>query len=198
MGYSHGKKWKKGEVKKEIKKVMKSLNLKRMPTNKECIKVTKNYGLSNKISKTGGFYKWAKKIDLEIKKSATQKASNIENKVKNIINKKTDLKTILTNHKAPYDILVDDKVKIEVKYSLGYKGTSGVYYTANLYKGVQKADILVFICRNKELGHKDLIIPSNKLQGITQLSIGKNSKYDIYKNRWDYIIKYNEFIKKVV
>ena len=194
MGYAHGKKWSKGEIIKEIRLVMKTLNIERMPSNSECFKATKNYGLGNKISRTGGFYEWDNKLNLETKDSGTKKGLKAENGVIKLINQYTGLNAIVTQIKAPYDILINKKVKIEVKYSNGYFSNRGNFYSANLYNGLQKADILIFICKNEKIGDKNLIIPSHHLQGLKQLSIGKISKYDKYIDKWDYIIKFNDFL----
>lgn len=45
---------------------------------------------------------------------------------------------------------------------------------------------------------KTLIIPSIVLYGKTQLAVGKTSKYDIYKDRWDLIEMYNNFITTTI
>jgi hypothetical protein len=194
MGYTHGKKWTNELVEKEIKEVMKSLNVERMPSNKECILVTSNTALSGKISRSGGFYRWAEKLGLETKSCGTQKGLKTEESVLKLIKENTGLNSDQTPVKSPYDILVNDKVKVEVKYSKGFKNA---YYTANLYKGLQKADVLVFICKNEELGNKNLIIPSHLIQGLKQLSIGKTSRYDKYIDRWDYINMFDDFMKSI-
>lgn len=194
MGYSHGKKWTDELIEETIFEVMEALDIKRMPSNKECIAVTKSYALSNKISKTLGFYGWAEKIGIEIKNSETKEGLKYEKKVTDMIKDETGLKSYITGSKGSYDILVDEKVKIEVKFSNGY---GDKYYTCNLYNGRHQSDVLVFVCRNKEIGNKNLVIPSHHITDLKQLSIGKKSRYDKYIDRWDYITKFNEFLKKL-
>ena len=191
-GRNKSYKWSDKKVEEEIKKVMGALGIKRMPSRSEVKLVETDLALSNKIAKTYGYYGWAEKLNLDIKESETQKAVDAEKEVAKMIKENTNLNSKQTSMKAPYDILVDSRVKVEVKYSDGYKNA---FYSANLYDGLQKADILVFICRNEELGNKNLIIPSHHLQKKTQLSVGKKSQYDKFNNRWDYITKFNEFMK---
>jgi len=193
-GHSESSKWNDELIEKEIRNVMKSLNVERMPSKSECESVKSSTALSNKIAKTYGFYGWAEKLGLEAKSSGTQKGLKTEKNVLKLIKENTGLNPDQTSVKSPYDILVNDKVKVEVKYSKGFKNA---YYTANLYNGLQKADVLVFICENEELGNKNLIIPSHLIQGLKQLSIGKTSRYDKYIDRWDYINMFDDFMKSI-
>lgn len=186
--------WDDQKIEKGIRSIMKALNIKRMPSRTEVLSVSNNSSLSNKIAKTYGYYGWADKLNLKTKDSETKKSIQIEKETIKMIKSKTNLDSVITKIKAPYDILVDRKVKIEVKYSGGYKDE---FYSANLYNGLQKADVLIFICRNKVIGNKNLIIPSHHIQCITQLSTGVKSKYDKYIDRWDYINKFNDFMESI-
>jgi hypothetical protein len=44
---------------------------------------------------------------------------------------------------------------------------------------------------------RTFVIPSKNLK-LVSLCIGKNSKYNKYINRWDYIDKYDKFYKSLV
>ncbi|WP_252233748.1 hypothetical protein [Clostridium sp. ZS1] len=98
--------------------------------------------------------------------------------------------------KHPYDLLVNDNVKIDVKSSNKYLSSAGWNsYSFNLEKFNPTCDIYIIYCIQDE---KLLIIPSKFLKQ-TQLCItDKTSKYDIYKDRWDYIEQYNSFYKTVI
>jgi hypothetical protein len=197
MGYTHGTKWTNELIEEAIEGVMIGLGTTTMPTKSECDHVTGNSALSSKISRDGGFSYWADKLGLEIKDSETQTGFKAEIEAKELIEKETGLVSKITKSRCPYDILVNGNVKIEVKISNGCGGSNGFFYSANLYDGIQKADILIFICKNEEKEGKILVIPSHHLQGITQLSIGIESYYDKYKERYDYIEKFNNFMSGI-
>lgn len=71
MGYVKGIKWDDDLIESKIHEVMRVLSISRMPSASETELILRNSSLSNKISKTGGFSKWAKKLGLEIKESET-------------------------------------------------------------------------------------------------------------------------------
>lgn len=179
----------------EILKVMKSANLSRMPSRTEIKIYTQSDALSNRIMKTGGFYHWASKLGLEVKNSDTKTGIEYENKCLELLQSK-GLKAELTPVKFPYDILVDKVVKIDVKVSNGYDGDC-FFFAINLESKLPKSDFHVVYCKNKRI-NKTLVIPSHLLYGIGQLSIGIESKYDIYKDRWDLVTKQLNFIRKAI
>jgi hypothetical protein len=196
MGYTHGKRWTDEKVEKEVKKVMVALNINRFPTRSEMELVTRNHGLSVKISKSGGFKEWAKKLNLPLKESETQLGQEYEEIIRNIIKKETGYIFELTNTKHPYDLYLDG-VKIDVKVSnRHYPEKNYYYYTFNLEKIPPTCDIYVCLCKNKSHIDKILVIPSTEIDAINQLSIGKESKYDKYKDRFDYIEEYYNFYNK--
>ncbi len=183
MGHSHGIKWTDEMVKKEIRKVMESLNIDRMPSRKEIELVTQNSSLTNKISKSGGFYHWAERLGLGIKSSETSLAIIKEKEIAEYITERLGWETELTPLKFPYDILVGGVVKIDVKFSNGYDYGNGRYFSFNLEYTMPKCDVLVLVC-SKE---KTLVIPAHVFLGKNQVSIGNESKYDKYQDRWDII-----------
>jgi len=98
----------------------------------------------------------------------------------------------------PYDLLVDDCVKVDVKVSNLFTGRTGNFYSCNLEKPYFTCDIyLVYLLENNKV--KDvLVIPGKTVATNTQISIGeKNSKYYAYRDRWDLFEKFLEFYKKV-
>lgn len=60
-------KWTDEKIKKELKKLMNVLDIKRMPTNTE-MRNNKMSGLSKAIGMSGGIYVWSKKLSIPIKK----------------------------------------------------------------------------------------------------------------------------------
>lgn len=194
MGYAHGTQWTDELVKSEIEKVMNALGIKRMPSQSEIESVTGNSGLSNRISKTGGFYKWAEKLKLDIKESESEFSIKYESICKEYIESKLGLKAELTSVKFPYDVFVGTGVKIDVKVSRLYEGHNGSFYTANLAYKLPKCDFIVMYCIDGSI-QKVYVIPSIELVGINQLSIGEvTSKYDKFLGRWDLIKRFDELI----
>lgn len=178
--------WTSKTIEKEINEVRNALGIKRMPTMAEVNRVMQNTSLSNAISKSGGFYLWAEKLKLSVKISESDYSRDFEIKCKDYIESK-GFSAELTPTRFPYDILVDGVVKVEVKASRLYKGRKGNFYSFNLDKKLPKSDINIFYCDN-ELSERIYVIPSYKLKGINQLSIGEvSSKYDRFINRWDYL-----------
>lgn len=197
MGYTHGTKWTDLMVEKEILKVKDCLCLDRMPTRKEIELVTQNSKLTSKISKSKGFYWWAKKLNLPIKESETTLGKEYEYKVKDILeDKKFKVEKMKQNY--AFDLLIDGNVKIDVKVAKPYVTDKFMYHTFNLYNKYASCDIYICVCldSNKNI-ERLLIIPSSELK-VTQLSVGKNSQYNKYNNCFNYIKKYSDFYKNSI
>jgi hypothetical protein len=186
MGYSHGKTWTNEQVIKEIKDVMKSLNINRMPSRNEVERTTKDASLSNKISRSGGFYHWAELIGIPIKESETKTAIAYEEKAKQQIFDLLGLESQLTPVCFPYDILVENLTKVDVKISNGFDGKKGFFFSFNLEYRFPKCDFYILYCVN-ERRNKTLIVPAHVMSGKNQISVGINSIYDKYIDRWDLI-----------
>jgi len=183
MGYAHGTMWNDELIKEKILGCMKSLNIDRMPSRTEMDLVYKDSSLSNKLCKSGGIYSWANKLNIPIKDSETLKGIRYEEIFKEKLIS-IGYKAELTPVKFPYDILCQDFVKIDVKVSMGVYTNDSFYFTFNLEYKIPKCDIYAFYCVNDKQS-KLYIIPSHKLIGIKQLSVGLVSEYDIYVDRYD-------------
>lgn len=196
-GYSHGTMWTTELVTSEIKSVMNAIGIDRMPTNSECQRITGSAGLSCKISKTGGFAKWAKRLDLKSYGCETMMGKAWEDVAEETISAMGyGVSRMPVRH--PFDLLVGSFVRIDVKVSKLYRGPSGDFWTFNLEKNPGTCDIYVCYCINDdETVNKILIVPAAKAK-VTQLSVGHNSRYETYKNRWDYIDTFNEFHAKLM
>ena len=188
MGYTHGKQWTEQEVRDAVFEVVDSLEIDRMPSKSE---IEEHYGdtsLTNKLSKGGGFYHYANVYGLSIKKSESMFGLRYEKIMRDmLIAKGHDAE--LTSTKFPYDILVNKRVKIDVKAGRIVKSAPSPYYTFNLEKLAQTCDIYVVVTlTEKDEINKIYVIPASVMSGKTQLSIGiETSKYDKYVDRWDYI-----------
>lgn len=180
--------WTEQKIIDGVKEVMKQIGIERMPSRSEIDKHYGNSALTNKISKTGGFYFYADKLGLEIKESETALGTFVQNFVRlKMITLGFDAEK--TSTKFPYDLLVNRRVKIDVKSGRIVQNSTGQYYTFNLEKKFQTCDffIAVTLGENDEI-KKIYIIPSSILSGKTQLSIGvEKSIYNKYIDRWDLI-----------
>lgn len=195
MGYARGIKWTDELIKSEILKVKEELSLDRMPSRKEIVNHTGNNALTCKIAKTLGYYGWAEKLGLSIKNSETTLGKAYEYYVTEWL-EDDGFKVERMSQNYPFDLLINDNVKIDVKVSNLYEGTKGSYYTFNIEKRYATCDIYICVCVENNEVKKTLIIPSKELK-LTQLSIGKNSIYDKYVDRYDYIQKY-DYLYKII
>lgn len=198
MGYAHGKKWSDETIEAEILNVKNALNIDRMPTRSEIEVITNNSALTNKISKTGGTRLWAKKLGLVLKDSETKLGQEWELCVKETLeNMGYEVEKMTTKH--PYDLLVNNNIKVDVKVSRYYKKDNFKFHTFNLEKKYHNCDI--FICIGIDDSDdivKTLVIPSKYLIGKKQLSAGVCSRYDKFNNAWHYIEKYSEFYSVMI
>ncbi len=199
MGHSHRIKWTDEDIKREVKKVITAGNLDRMPSNKECINFFGNYALSNAVSKRyGGWYALAKEMGYPVKKSETYLGKAQEQETCDMLTSMGfDVARMST--RFPYDILVDNCVKIDVKASHLYQGKNGNFYTFNLEKKYATCDIYVLNTLDDEGNIVDsFVVPSKFVMNNTQISIGEvNSKYSVFKDRWDYISNISEFFRSI-
>lgn len=192
MGYSHGKRWSEEDIISEIFKIMKVLDIDRMPSSVEIERVIGNTSLSNVIAKRGGFKKWANKLNLKQSKCETRLGLYGEEKVKSILEDKGYIVEKMSV-KHPYDLLVNGNIKIDVKISNKYTNRSGwSSYSFNLEKKNPTCDIYVLICNDD---NKKLVIPSKFLKQTQVCITDKESKYDVFENRWEYVEVYNKFYK---
>ena len=193
MGFAHGFNWTDEIVKEYILKVKNTLMLNRMPTRKEIEAVMHNSSLTSKISRTKGYYGWAKELNLPIKESETTLGKKYEFIIKELLEQKDYIvEKMIQNYN--YDLLINNNVKIDIKVGKPYiDSNQNRWHTFNLYKKYSSCDIYIIICLDEnDKIEKLLIIPSSKCK-VTQLSLGKESKYDIYKNNYDLINKYIKF-----
>ena len=197
MGYTHGRMWTDENIKSEVLGVKDGLKLNRMPTKNECDKYTKSYALSVAISRRdGGWYKLADDLKLPIKNSETTLGKIYERKIADVLSEK-GFNTQRMSQNFPYDLLIDDCVKIDVKASHLYKGKVGNFYSFCMGKPYATCDIyiLVSLADNNEIT-EIYVIPSSAVINNKQISIGEyNSIYHKYKNAFDLIRHYSDFYK---
>lgn len=199
MGYTHGKRWDDEKIKEALIQVKNAYELDRMPSRRECLNYYGDGSLANAISKRdGGWYALARELNLPIKESETYFGKKQESIVcEMLIAKGFEAERMPQNF--PYDILVDNCVKVDVKASHLYRGRMGNYYTFNLEKKYATCDIYVLLTLDDDNNITDcFVIPSVIVIKHTQISIGEyTSKYHKFKDKLDYISKMSESFRAV-
>ena len=196
MGYAHGTQWNDALIEKGIKEVVKKAKIDCFPSRSLIKEVTGSSALGNAIRRYGGTCYWAEKLDLEIKQCESRLGEEYELNCQDIV-RSFGYKCEKMPIKYPYDLLVEDSIKVEVKCGNLYHGVQGDFYTFNLGKSKPTCDLFVCYCLDNNEIKKIYIIPSGDLCGKTQLSIGKYiSRYDLYINKWGYFHKYVDFYQK--
>lgn len=186
-------------MKEKIYEIMNFYNIDRMPTHREMTEYLGSYSLSCYVSKNGGSYAIAKSLGLGIKDSETKTGIKYEEHAIDLLNK-LGFKCIHTGANSfPYDILVDNCVKIDVKASNLCHVRGSKYFSANMGHNHHACDVFIFFCIENCVISKTYIIPSFILDGIKQISVGyEKSKYDIYIDRWDIISRFKKAFIEVL
>jgi hypothetical protein len=193
MGYSHGISWNEKLIEKTLIGIVEKNKLKTFPTHKQMNEITGSMALTNAVSRHGGTRYWANKLGLEIKPCESKLGEDYEFKCMEFI-KHLGYRCEKMPVRYPYDLLVENNIKVDVKCGNLYKGAAGEYYTFNLEKKKPTCDLFVCFCLNNDRVEKVFVIPSCELSGKTQLSVGKiKSTYDKYIEEWDYLHLYDVF-----
>jgi len=174
------------EINEGIREVCEVLNINRMPTFSEIKKsIDTGHIVTRLIRENGGYRHWANQNNLHLKDCETNLGIDYEyyviDKLK-ILGCKTEKMSTLHE----FDILIDNKIRVDVKVANLFRQKDGSpFYKFGLHKENPTCDFYVLIALQED-GQilKELIIPSNQLK-MKSLSIGISSKYDIYKDRWD-------------
>lgn len=188
MEHTNRIKWTDKDIENGIAKVVDFLEIERMPSRREIDDFYGNHALSNKISRTGGFFFWANKLGLQVKESESKLGISLEHQVMEML-KDMGFKCEMTATRYPYDLLVDNCVKIDVKAARKSKVGSSDVYSFRIAKPQQTCDVYIAICLSESKTiERVYVIPSIVLSGKKQLCIGAgHSSYDTYINRWDFI-----------
>ena len=189
-------KWTDELIESELRKVVDNLYLKRMPTANELKNIGRN-DLHCKISRTKKYSGWAEVLGLPLKRSDTVVGHENEFKILKLLNKIGHTVERMTT-KHPYDLLINGRVKVDVKFSKSYL-LKGQYKTNtfNLSKRYPTCDIYILVSEDHETGEEKIyVIPSHLVQ-MTMINMGVNTKYKVYENKFDYIKKYSEFFASI-
>lgn len=187
-------------IRKGILEVVEHIGETRMPTAYELREYHGDCRLIGAITRRGGFMTWANKMELPMKDGDVMLGLGYEKYTKELL-EKNGFGCVHTSTKFPYDILVNGKVKLDVKVSHLVEIGNGRGYTFKVAKNMPKCDLYVVYCLDEfEVGKiaKTYIIPAHVLTGMSQLTIGKEcSKYDAYLNRWELIERFNDSLMKL-
>lgn len=195
MGYTHGTAWTDEIIEEKIMECVNGLKLDHFPTHNEMVEYFGNKGLASKVGKYKGTGYWAEKLGLPLKLSETVFGNSYEEFAVSDIFENTGLTSVMTSSRHPYDIFVNNAVKIDVKASREFvTNSNSKAFTFNLEKREPTCDIYLLYCINDDKTiRKKLIIPACALLGQTQVGVGNNSKWDFFKDRWDVITEFNTF-----
>lgn len=184
------KKWTEQTIKTAILEVMKAGGLSRMPSRSEMYDLTGDNRLLNAVAKSGGFSRWAETIGVEMKSSDTLLGLRYEQVAIDML-QANGFECRWTSVKHPYDILVNDVLKIDVKVSRETMVRGCKVFSFRLAKSMQTCDLYICFCVEGDSVAKTLLIPSQVVSGNVQLCLGaKNSKYNKYQDRWDYVERF--------
>ena len=191
------KKWDNDIIEKEILRIKNDININHMPTREQVLLDKMGNSLSSAICRTGGFRGWAKKLNLEFKDCESKDGWAYEDKVFDLlINQGYKIKKMTTGY--PYDLLINNKIKIDVKMSRPHYVNDKRYHTFGINKIYSTCDLYILVALNDlDDIEKILIIPGYILRVVT-LTISQNNKYDKYINRWDLIEQYNNFYNNII
>lgn len=177
--------WSEELIGEKLQECVLALGIDRMPTRSEIDKYCGDYALSNKVDKTYGYYGWAKKLGLEMKKSDTETGKFGEAYAAQwLTHRGYKVERMTTRH--PYDLLINGTIKADVKYSHLYKTKEGfAFYSFRLEKIYPTCDVYLAISEDPHGNKAVYIIPAKNVKQ-KQMSMGqKSSKYDKYLNRTD-------------
>lgn len=197
MSVSQRIQWSDDSIKSEVMKVKDALCLSRMPTRKECKDFYGNTALTGAITRRYGWYALANELGLPIKDCETTTGKMAEGLAEKLLAYHGfTVKRMSQNF--PYDILLNDCVKIDVKASKVYSGKNGDFYSFRLEKPYATCDFYILL----ELNERDeidraMVVPSHHVMFNKQISVGmKDSKYHRYTDRFDYLRDASSFWKR--
>lgn len=197
MGYTHGIKYSEEDMTNKIMELANMFDPVRMPSRQEIEDYYGDTSLTNKISRTGGHYYWAKKLGLEIKHSETRLGIHAENVICDLL---LDMGYTVekTSLKYPYDLLVDGCVKIDVKAAnVSYVRGSKIR-AYRIAKRQQTCDFYILCEVDGDQVSNVYVVPSVKVTGQIQVEMGDASTmYAKYRDRYDFIQKTVEFYDSI-
>ena len=188
MGHTHGTKWTDELIKQKVLEVISAMKLDRMPSKQECENYFHGTGLTNAISRRYGWYNLAKELGIEIKESETYFGKTYEARATEML-QGMGFEVRRMSQNFPYDLLVDDCVKIDVKASRLYRGKQGNFYSFNLEKPFATCDFFLLLAiGDDDTIERKMVVPSSHVIANNHISIGEHKSKDYqYTDRFDLI-----------
>lgn len=199
MGYTHGTKWTDELIKQKILEVVEALKLDRMPSRRECMDYFHDDALVNAVSRRYRWHNLADELGLQMKESETFFGKSYETMATELL-QSLGFEVRRMSQNFPYDLLVDDCVKVDVKASRLYKGKLGNFYSFNLEKPFATCDFfLLFAIDDDNAIARKMVVPSSHVISTTQISVGEHkSKYYQFTDRFDLIETATNFWRELV
>lgn len=189
------KKWTDELIEKEIGRAVKSLRIKTMPSSGDLISIGRT-DLQVAISKNGGFRYWAEKIKLDKKESDSNKGLDYEDIAESeLMDRGFKVEAMTNGH--PYDLLINDNVKVDVKVSSPHYYRGDRNHTFRPSSKYSTCDIYICYALDDDNSVERLFVIPSKFLRVQTLCIGKDSKYNSFINKWDYIKKYSDFYESI-
>jgi hypothetical protein len=190
------KKWTDESTEQEIKKVMKVLQINRFPSAAELKSIGRN-DLHCRISKFGTYRSWAKRLGLELKSSDTNKGQEYEIIVGDMLTAKGyNVEQMTTKH--PYDLLINENVKIDVKVSAPHYHYGSRAHTFRPSKEHPTCDLYICLALDEQERIESVFVIPSKFAKLVTINVGTDSKYNKFINRWDYLETYSKFYDELV
>lgn len=186
--------WTDERIEQAILEVMRSLQIKHMPSSEQVKQVTQNDSLHNAICRHGSYRGWAKKLNVKTKSSDTNKGNDFEDVIEDKLNK-LGFEVAKTSTKHPYDLLVNGTTKVDVKVGSSYllRGESRVVTFATNKKQPTCDFYICVRLDEEEQIEKIHVIPSHEAK-VVSICMGENSKYDVYLDRYDLLKRHHEMV----
>ena len=181
----------------QLQSLINELELDRLPVSSEVVNSKYGNALHSSIVSYGGYRYFAELLNLPMKDSETKLGQDYEYKIIDLLREMNYSVTKMdTLH--PFDLLVNDTVKIDVKVANArVDDKDNRHHTFGINKKIASCDIYITVCLNEDSSIERLmVIPSHHLKIVT-MTVGKNSKYNKYIDRFDYIDRYSEFFNSI-
>lgn len=194
MGNARKLKWTDERIREAVMEVHDAFQLDRMPTKRECDNYYQSTCLSSVIAKRCGWHKLAELMGLPVKDSESGFGKLYEAKATDIL-RSMGFDVERMTHRYPYDLLVNDCVKVDVKASRLYREGAKSYYSFCIEKPYATCDFYLLMTLNDdgEINRK-MVVPSNLVISNSQISMGEHkSRYHQYTDRFDLLETASDF-----
>jgi hypothetical protein len=133
----------------------------------------------------------------EFKESETNSGWFGEGFVKELLESKGYIVERL-NTNCAYDFLVNNNIRVDVKFARLFNNGKMKYYSFNLEQKYHDCDIYILLCEDELKEIQTIIIPQSFVENQGQIGVGEiNSKWYSYKDRFDFIDIYSDFYETI-